>query len=89
MQFTTIRGMNTPRELARSGRNAWIDRSTQVTKPAITTMNMAIRILSGMIFRIAEIMMLDRVRMMVTATPMPMPLKKEVVMAMVEHMPST
>ena len=42
-----------------------------------------------MIFRIAEIMMLDRVRMMVTATPMPMPLKKEVVMAMVEHMPST
>ena len=42
-----------------------------------------------MIFRIAEIMTLDRVRMMVTATPMPMPLKKEVVMAMVEHMPST
>ena len=27
--------------------------------------------------------------MMVTATPMPRPLKNEVVMAMVEHMPST
>ena len=66
-----------------------MDRSTQVTKPAITTINMAIRILSGMIFRIAAMIMLDRVRMMVTATPMPMPLKKEVVMAMVEHIPST
>ena len=66
-----------------------MDRSTQVTKPAITTMNMAIRILSGMIFRMAEIMTLDNVRMMVTATPMPMPLKKEVVIAMVEHIPST
>ena len=66
-----------------------MDRSTQVTKPAITTINMAIRILSGMIFRIAAMIMLDSVRMMVTATPMPMPLKKEVVMAMVEHIPST
>ncbi len=33
--------------------------------------------------------MLDRVRMMSTLTPMPRPLKNEVVMAMVEHIPST
>ena len=38
MQFTTIRGINTPRELDRAGTNALSSRSTQVTKPAMTTM---------------------------------------------------
>ena len=52
-------------------------------------MNMAMRILSGMILRMAAMMTLERVRMTVTATPMPMPLNMEVVMAMVEHMPIT
>ena len=89
MQFTTIRGMNTPRDADRAGTKAWISRSTQVTKPAITTMNMAMRILSGMIFRMAEMMTLESVRITVTATPMPMPLNMEVVMAMVEHIPMT
>ena len=89
MQFTTIRGMNTPREDAREGTYAWISRSTQVTKPAMTTMNMAIRILSGTILRMAEMMTLESVRITVTARPMPRPLKNEVVMAMVEHMPRT
>ena len=37
MQLTTIRGMNTPRLSAMSGRNAWSSRSTMVTKPAMTT----------------------------------------------------
>ena len=32
---------------------------------------------------------MDRVKMMSTLTPMPRPLKNEVVMAMVEHIPST
>ena len=89
MQFTTIRGINTPSDSDRAGTNAWISRSTQVTKPAITTMNMAIRILSGTILRMAAMMTLESVRITRTATPMPRPLKNEVVMAMVEHMPST
>ena len=33
--------------------------------------------------------MLDRVRMMITLTPMPRPFMMEVVMAMVEHIPSS
>ena len=33
--------------------------------------------------------MLDSVRMISTLTPMPRPLKNDVVMAMVEHIPST
>ena len=33
--------------------------------------------------------MLERVRIMSTDTPMPRPLKNDVVMAMVEHIPST
>ena len=39
--------------------------------------------------RSREIKMLDRVRMISTLTPMPRPLKNDVVMAMVEHIPST
>ena len=89
MQFTTISGMNTPKEAAIAGTNAWSSKSTQVTKPAITTMNMAIRILSGTIFRMAEMTTLEAVRMMSTDTPMPRPFMMEVVMAIVEHMPST
>ena len=42
-----------------------------------------------MILRSREIKMLDRVRMISTLTPMPRPLKNDVVMAMVEHMPRT
>ena len=60
-----------------------------VTKPAITTMKQAIRMLLGMIFRSAAIRMLDRVRIISTDTPMPRPLNRVVVMAMVEHMPSS
>ena len=60
-----------------------------VTKPAITTMKQAIRTLSGMIFRSMEMMMLDRVKITRTDRPIPMPLKRVVVMAMVEHMPKS
>ena len=52
-------------------------------------MNMAMRILSGMILRMAAMMTLESVRITSTEMPMPRPLKNEVVMAMVEHMPST
>ena len=36
-QLTTMRGMNTPRLSAISGKKAWSSRSTMVTKPAMTT----------------------------------------------------
>ena len=89
MQFTTIRGMNTPREEDSAGTKAFSSRSTQVTKPAMTTMKQAIRTSLGMILRSMEIKTLDSVRMMSTDTPIPRPLKNEVVMAMVEHIPSS
>ena len=89
MQFTTIRGMNTPRELDRAGTKAFSSRSTQVTKPAMTTMKQAIRTSLGMILRSSAMKMLERVRMIRTDTPMPRPLKNDVVMAMVEHIPSS
>ena len=60
-----------------------------VTKVAMTTMKQAMRMESGMTFRRAEMTMLEQVRMMSTDRPMPTPLKNTVVMAMVEHMPSS
>ena len=42
-----------------------------------------------MTFRRAEIRMLEQMRMTVTARPMPMPLNRLVVMARVEHIPSS
>ena len=47
------------------------------------------RTCSGMILRSREIKMLERVRIMVTERPMPMPLETVVVMARVEHMPKS
>ena len=87
MQLTTIRGMNTPRFSARAGTKAWSSRSTMVTKVAMTTMKQAMRILLGMILRSREMTTLAQMRMMVTDRPMPMPLKRVVVMASTEHMP--
>ena len=40
-----------------------------------------------MTFRSKEMIMLERVRIMVTEAPMPMPLAMVVVIARVEHMP--
>ena len=47
------------------------------------------RTCSGITLRSREIKILDSVRMIVTDTPMPMPLEMVVVMARVEHMPSS
>ena len=58
-----------------------------VTKPAMTTTNIARRMSFGMTLRIAEMTTLQQVRMMSTDRPMPMPLKNMVVMAIVEHRP--
>ena len=58
-----------------------------VTKPAIKTTKIARRISPGMNFRHADTAMLQQVRMMITDRPMPTPLNRDVVMAMVEHMP--
>lgn len=60
-----------------------------VTKPAMTTMKQAMRMLLGMILRRAAMMMLDRVRITNTDRPMPRPLNRVVVMAITEHMPSS
>ena len=60
-----------------------------VTKPAIMVMYAAMRMLSGMIFRSREINTLEQIRIIVTEMPMPRPLNRVVVMAMVEHMPSS
>ncbi len=43
--------------------------------------------LPGITLRSREMSTLEQIRMTVTATPMPRPLKNEVVMAMVEHIP--
>ena len=89
IQFTTIRGINRPKLLDRAGINACRHRSTMVTKPAMTTMKQAMRMLLGMILRRAAMMMLDRVRITNTDRPMPRPLNRVVVMAITEHMPSS
>ena len=58
-----------------------------VTKPAMTTTKIARRMSFGMTLRIAEMTMLQQVRMTRTERPMPMPLNSEVVMAKRGHMP--
>ena len=60
-----------------------------VTKPAMMTMYAAMRMLPGITFRRAEISTLEQIRMMVTEMPMPRPLNRLVVMARVEHIPSS
>ena len=47
------------------------------------------RILFGITFRSAEMAIFEQIRMIVTEMPMPMPLNSVVVMAIVEHMPSS
>ena len=86
---TTMSGMNTPSEELSAGMKACSSRSTMVTKPAMTTTNIARRMSFGMALRSAEMHTLQQVRMMRTERPMPMPLNSVVVMAMVEHMPDT
>ena len=87
MQLTTIRGMNTPRASLSAGTNACRSRSTMVTKPAITTTKIASLISLGMIFLIAATTTLQQVRMMRTERPIPTPLNRLVVIAMVAHIP--
>ena len=51
-------------------------------------MNAGIRTPSGMIFRSAEIMRFDMVRITVVVSPIPIPLIADVVTASVGHIPS-
>ena len=61
-----------------------MDRSIMVTKVAMIVMNAAIRILSGIILRIAEITILEQMRTTVAAAaPMPIAFCREVVVASV------
>ena len=64
-----------------------MDRSIMVTKVAMIVMNAAMRILSGIILRIAEITILEQMRTTVAAAPMPIAFCREVVVASVGQRP--
>ena len=87
MQLTTISGMNRPSDADSEGMYACSSRSIMVTKPAMTVMYAAMRTLLGIIFRSAEMTMLEQISTAVAARPMPMPFSTEVEVARVGHMP--
>jgi hypothetical protein len=87
MQLTTISGMKTPMLFERSGKYAFITRSTIVVNAAITMMNTGIRIAEGMSLRNSEIMTSEKRSTKVMARPMPMPFETFVVTAMAEQRP--
>ena len=68
---------------------AAIIRSVTVTKDAITMMKAGILIISGIILRNNDIIMLDATRTNVVAIPIPTPFVAEVVTASVGHAPKT
>ncbi len=89
IQFTTIRGINTPKALYKSGVNAFITKSTIVTNEAITMINAAIRTLFGIKFFKSEIKRFEKTNTKVVAAPIPIPLKAEVVTAKAGQVPKT
>ena len=89
MQLTTISGINMPSACDKSGRNALSSMSIIVTKDAMMMMYAGMRTLSGMTLRSRLMNRFEKISTAVTARPMPMPLKRLVVMARVEHIPSS
>ena len=89
IQFTTIRGRNTPKAASRAGTNAFTSIWTIVTKDAIITTYAGIRTLSGMTFLKAEIAMFEQTRTIVAAIPIPIALTIEVDVARVGQVPRT
>ena len=87
MQFTTIRGIKSPRDLSRAGTNAFIRSSTQVTNPEIITMYAAIRTSLGINFLKSEIRRFERISTTVAEIPMPKPLTSDVDVASVGQVP--
>ena len=87
MQFTTIRGMKSPKVSYIEGTYACIANCTTVTNEAMTTMKQGMRTLSGMKFLSKEIQRLDIVNTNVVANPIDMPLMALVVVARVGQQP--
>jgi hypothetical protein len=87
MQFTTMRGMNSPRDLSISGAKALMHICRIVTSDAMTTMNDGMRTMSGTRFLIREIIKLEKMSTAIVAKPMDIPLRAELVVPNVGHMP--
>ena len=87
IQFTTIKGINKPRDLSRLGKYALISSSTAVTKPEIITMYAAILTCFGINFLRREIRRFDNTRTAVAERPMPRPLIRVVEVARVGQVP--
>ena len=88
IQFTTISGMYTPKDLFKDGMYACNNNWINVTKDATITMNAGIRTLSGITLRSSEINTLDNTSTAVVVSPMPNPLMADVVTARVGHIPN-
>ncbi len=89
MQFTTIRGRNTPRAVSSAGEKALMNICTMVTNPAIMVINAGMRTLFGITLRKREITALEQTSTKVVAAPMPMALLAAVVTANVAQHPNT
>ena len=87
MQFTTMSGMNSPRDASIEGKYAFIISSTAVTKPEIITIYDAILTSFGIILRRSEINRFENARTTMTDTPIPRALTMDVVVASVGHIP--
>ena len=89
MQFTTISGRYTPRELFRAGRNALTNIIKTVTKVAMIVMYAGSRTFPGITFRSADTATPEQISTKVALRPMPSPLTASVVTASVGQVPKT
>jgi hypothetical protein len=87
MQLTTIKGIKTPIDSDRSGKYAFITRSTMVVNAAIIIMNMGIRTEEGITFLKSDMTISEKRITNVIARPIPMPLDTLEVTAKAEHNP--
>jgi hypothetical protein len=87
MQFTTIKGMNRPKDASTSGAKALMHICKMVTNEAITTINAGIRTISGTIFLMSEIIKFEKMSTAIVANPIDMPLSAELVVPRVGHIP--
>ena len=88
IQFTTIRGIYTPKDSDKAGIYAFNKNSTIVTKEATITINAGIRTPFGIFFLKREINKFEKTKTTVVESPIPSPLIAEEVTARVGHIPS-
>ena len=88
IQFTTIRGIYTPRASFSDGRYACNSNCTAVTKDAMITINAGILTRLGITFLSSEMIRLLMVSTTAVVRPMPSPFMADVVTARVGHIPS-